>query len=213
MSLTKCPEAFSSEDLVELLMKEIAKVKVLSTAECGFNQVHDVLSGVVDRAELQPCPQYFKMTKLEHLTSEEKTIKLIAVMPSIPVANCGDGVSTNLKAGRIISEDMGWPISSNRCASHSCDGTLKRIVTSKTMNVAEVVSCYEALRFVIQHFKQSIKDKDILEESMKILNMTPVRLWTWGGTRMGHFLTACHKTYKNLIPVYNALYSISLKET
>ena len=213
VSLTKCPGAFSSEDLVEVLMKEIAQVKLLNAADCGFNQVHDVLSGVVDRAELQPCPQYFKMTKLEHLDNDEKTIKLIAVMPSIPVGNCGDGVSTNLKAGRIISEEMGWPIPSNRCSSHSCDGTLKRIATSKTMNVAEVVSCYEALRAVIQHFKQSIKDKDVLEESMKILNMTPVRLWTWGGTRMGHFLTACQKTYKNLIPVYNALYSISLKET
>ena len=91
---------------------------------------------------------------------------------------------------------IGIPSPSFRCASHTSDGTLKRLARSKTMSVPEVVELYESMRPVVKHFSYSVKDKELLDCAMEILDMTPFHLLSWCGTRMAHFLDASVQTNK-----------------
>ena len=70
------------------------------------------------------------------------------------------------------------------------DGTLKRLARSKTMNVEEVTTFYECIRSIIKHFQCSVKDKEILDTCLGILELGKMHL-SWCGTRMAHFLDAC----------------------
>ena len=67
---------------------------------------------------------------------------------------------------------------------------MKRMPTSKTMSVPEVVVAYESLRPVIKHFEPSTKSKEKLDEAIAILDLQQIKLISWGGTRMAHFVTA-----------------------
>ena len=60
-----------------------------------------------------------------------------------------------------------------RCAAHVLSGVIKRLATSTTMNVAEVSTLYECLRTVAKHFKSTIKNKELLDEAMEILELHP----------------------------------------
>ena len=77
-------------------------------------------------------------------------------------------------------------------SAHAASGTIKRLGTSKTMNVPEVTTLYECLRTVIKHFESSVKNKEILDQYMEILEMTLLHLLSWYQTRMVHFLKSCH---------------------
>ena len=41
------------------------------------------------------------------------------------------------------------------------------------MNVAEVSTLYECLRTVAKHFESTIKNKELLDEAMEILELHP----------------------------------------
>ena len=62
------------------------------------------------KSKLQPNvvdpPTYFKLGKLISLNEEDKQIH-IQIDQNMPIANCGDGVSVNEKAARILSDLYG----------------------------------------------------------------------------------------------------------
>ena len=91
--------------------------------------------------------------------------------------NCGDDVAVNNKAVRIICQLYGISIPSFRCASHSSDGFLKRLVLSKTMNAPKVFELDENLSPVVRFFPYSVKNKEDFGNAVKMLNMRllPVR--------------------------------------
>ena len=77
------------------------------------------------------------------------------------------------------------------CAAYKASGAVKRMATSKTMNVPEITILYETLRMVIEHFEASIKNKEILDQALENLPLSKIHLISWCQTRMGHFLKAC----------------------
>ena len=80
------------------------------------------------------------------------------------------------------------------------------------MNVAEVSMLYECLRTVVKHFESSIKDKELLDEAMEILELQPLHLISWCQTRMGHFLKACKVFNDNMLPaVYDTMYTKGIR--
>ena len=95
-------------------------------------------------------PNYSKFGKLKRLDIENKEI-IISVQNS-PVGICGDGVSCNNKASRLLSELYGFQCPSYQCSAHTCDGTVKRLARSKAMSVAEIKQCYESLSPTVNNF-------------------------------------------------------------
>ena len=90
-------------------------------------------------------------------------------------------------------------------------GVIKCLATSKTMNVAELSMLYECLRAVVKHFKSSIKNKELLDEAMEILELQPFDLISWHQTRMGHFLKAC-KVFDDMLPaVSDTMYTKGIR--
>ena len=82
-----------------------------------------------------------------------------------------------MKATRIMCDLHGIPTLSYRCAAHSSDGTLKRLVQSKIMCIVGIVELYESLSLVVKHFSYSFKNKEALSS-----------LLSWCNTQMAHFL-------------------------
>ena len=74
------------------------------------------------------------------------------MLDRLPIANCGDGVSVNVKAARVGAELYGLLCPHFRCSAHSVDGCWKRIAHSETMSVNEVKTLYESLKLVVKHF-------------------------------------------------------------
>ena len=124
---------------------------------------------------------------------------------NLPVAFIGDGVSVNTKASRLLNELYGLPVSEFRCSAHIASGVIKRLATSKTMNVAEVYALYPVIRTIVKHFESSIKSKEILDQCMVVLEMSPLHLMSWCQTRMGHFLKACTTFSLSLPALYDAM--------
>ena len=155
-------------------------------------------------------PNYFKIGSLTDCDFETKSIN-IQVHDRFPVGNIGDGVAVNNKAARVLRELYGFMSPDFRCAAHTASGSIKRLTTSKTMNVGEVTTCYETLRTVIKHFESSVKNKELLDEAMAILEMTPLHLLSWCQTRMSHFLKSCHVFDDMLAAVYDTMYTKGIR--
>ena len=166
-----------------------------------FNGFEDVLSADI--------PVYFKVSVVEKVDNGEIHLTM---SDRLPIANCGDGVSVNIKAARVLVEQYGFMCPDFRCSSHTVDGCWKRIARSETMCVEEVKSVYDNLKPVVKHFKLSSKSKEQLDSSMVVLEMCHgVHLMTWCATRMAHFVIACQKFDELLVPVYNTMFSMALK--
>ena len=79
------------------------------------------------------------------------------------------------------------------------------------MIVAEVSMLFECLRAVVKHFESSIKNKELLDEAMEILELQPLHLISWRQTRMGHFLKAC-KVFDDMLPaVSDTMYTKGIR--
>ena len=76
-------------------------------------------------------PQVFKICSVDQVTKD----KIDLTAENWPVNINGDGCSTNNCASRNLSERYGILSPSIRCVVHAADGTIKRMVNSKTMNV------------------------------------------------------------------------------
>ena len=83
-------------------------------------------------------PNYFKIGTLQTVDHKEKVIH-IKVSEKFPVSNVGDGVAVNVKASRILRDLFGFMSPDFRCTAHCASGTVRRLATSKTMSVSEVI--------------------------------------------------------------------------
>ena len=134
-----------------------------------------------------PSP-YFKLGTVLYVNDNEIRIKMST---KLPIGNCGDGVSVNQKAARILKDVYGMSTLDFRCSSHATDGSLKRIAKSESMSVEEVKSLYLSLRSVVKHFHCSVKSKELLDKALEMVEIEKgIHLISWCSTRIGHFLTA-----------------------
>ena len=172
--LPKVPGAFDTTALGDELIKDISKITM-----DGKTNARTQVSDYFPDAPSAP-PTYLKMGRLREIDKENKIIDV--VVEDYPVINCGDGVAVNNSAAVFVSNT--W------FAQPQCPSTLKRLAKSKMMSVAKIVNLYDCLRSIVQNFKFSIKNKEVLDSSMSMLGLTPIKLINWCGTRMGHFLTA-----------------------
>ena len=91
-----------------------------------------------DYDSMKKPSDYMKLGKLDRIDYESKEIFIKC--SNLPVANTGDGVSSNMKAARLMTACYGLDTIQFWCAAHSTDLVLKRMATSKTMSVPEVVT-------------------------------------------------------------------------
>ena len=160
--------------------------------------------------ELVSPPFYTKLGVLKNVSEDSKTISIYVT--NNPVANCGDGVFVNGKAARVTSELYGIHTISLCCPPHAADGSLKRIARSHSMSVAAVKTCYEHLRPIVNHFALSSRSKELLDESMWMLELKPIHLLSWCNTRMAHFLDACDRFDTIILAIHDTLYSADKKK-
>ena len=72
------------------------------------------------------------------------------------------------------------------------------------MNVEKVTTFYECIRSIIKHFQCSVKDKEILDTCLGILELGKMHLLSWCGTRMAHSLDACHVLENMIVALHDA---------
>ena len=97
-------------------------------------------------------------------------------------------------------------------AYESTSGVIKRMTTSKTMNVTEIVTLYETLRTIIKHFEASIKNKEILEQALEILQLSQVHLFSRCQAQMGHFLKTCSLANDELPAIYHIMATCNIRQ-
>ena len=95
-------------------------------------------------------------SNMEHCWRLTSNKKKFTGSPDLPIAITGDGVASNVKAGRILRILYGFNSPDYRCAAHIASGVAKRLTTSKTMNVGEVTELHNVLRAITKHFESSI---------------------------------------------------------
>ena len=110
-----------------------------------------------DYDDMKTPPAYMKLGTIARVDFETKEIFIN--LQNMQAANTDDGVSSNQKAARLLTLCYGIQTPSFWCATHSIDLVLKRMATSKTMCVPDVVTAYESLRPVVKHFEKSTKSK------------------------------------------------------
>ena len=103
-------------------------------------------------------------------------------------------------------------LSAYRCSAHTAAETLKRLARSETMNVEKVTTFYECLRSIIKHFQCSVKDKEVLDTCLGILELGKMHLPSWCGTRMAYFLDACHVLENMIVALYDAMFTQSIRK-
>ena len=172
------PSAMNSYLLKDVLIETIATFSnVENSAHSGINSEIQRLVPEQNNDFQKNLPNYVKLGKLERLDIENKEI-IIAVQNS-PAGICDDDVSYNNKAARPLSELYGFQYPSYQCSAHICDGTVKRLARSKTMSAVEIKECYESLSPTVKNFSCSMKNKESLDQAMKMLQMTPFHLFSW----------------------------------
>ena len=122
--------------LLNQLVKMIAQVKKFrdSSFNCGaeqfirlFEQKYPSLIAPSD------IPVIFKCTSIEICDFEKKEIQLC--FNEWPIALVGDGCSVNSKAGETFFVRFGLLAPTTRCSGHAASGSIRRMTSSKTMQV------------------------------------------------------------------------------
>ena len=99
--------------------------------------------------------------------------------PDLPIGNTGDGVTTNVRAGCILTILYGLNSPDYRCAAHIASGVVKQMTTLTTMNMEEVTDFQSVLRMIIKHFKSSIKNKELYDKYLSVLQVKPIHMILW----------------------------------
>ena len=196
-ALTKIPGgSMDSQKLCDQIITQIATInKPKETADREFLtqlRLHHEEEGTI-------CPlppMFFKCCTLESVDFIQKKIQL--VFENWPVAIVADCCKVNQKAGEMLTEECGLLSPTTRCSAHAGSGTLKRISSSKTMSVPEVVTFVEGLHPILRNFKLSGKSTSLLNNALEIMEMKPVKLMVWCPTRMANLLDLAASRRKRL---------------
>ena len=156
------------------------------------------------------------MFKLAELKSINNDTILLEVKPeNVPTAICGDACAVNMKTSRLLETGYGLKSPFSRCAFHASAGTIRRLCMPVNSNQVDAKSLYENLRSILKHFANSPKSSELLNNTLKILDMSNIHLLNWGSTRMAGFLDARVGASKIIHPFLNTIVtcSISPEET
>ena len=96
-------------------------------------------------------PHFFKLVSLENLDFNKKIVKID--VPDWHINLMADGYVINVCASRNIPEQLGLLSSSIRCTSCAAVGAIKRISTSKSRNVPQILKFLPALCTAMCHFQ------------------------------------------------------------
>ena len=154
-------------------------------------------------------PSIFGCCLLSSVDFETKNIQL--VFENWPVALVADGCRTNITAGEYLVTHYGMMAPTTRCSAHAASGSIKRMSSSKTMCVDEVVTFATGLRPVLHHFQLSGKSTALLNEALAAMEMKQVHLFTWCPTRMANLLEASSRAVELLFPLCDVMVSCDIK--
>ena len=154
-------------------------------------------------------PAIFSCCKLSSLDFESKEIELI--FENWPTAPVADGCSCNKKAGEILVKDYGMMYPTTRCSTHAGSGSIKRLASSKTMCVDEVVTFANGIRPVLKHFQLSGKSTSYLNDALQAMEIEPLKIMTQCPTCMANLLDASNRTVELLFPLRDVLVSCDIK--
>ena len=134
----------------------------------------------MDNATLiaQTPPNYFILGILLKVNELQKANPYCR-SPDLPIGNTGDGVTTNVRAGCILTILYGLNSPDYRCAAHIASGAVKQMTTLTTMNMEEVTDFQSVLRMIIKHFKSSIKNKELYDKYLSVLQVKPIHMILW----------------------------------
>ena len=155
-------------------------------------------------------PQYFKCCTVANIDYDLKKINLL--FQNWPVCIAADGCSTNSASLDFLVDKIGLLSPNTRCSAHAAHGSARRLATSKTMSVQEVVEYAINLRPVLKHFKNSGKSLSLLNDALQLLEMKSMKALTWCPTRMGYLLTSSKRSTELLVPLADVLSSCDIKK-
>ena len=116
----------------------------------------------------------FKLAELKSINND--TILLELKPENVPAAIRGDGCATNMKASRLLERGYGLKSPFSRCASHASAGTIRRLCMSLNSSQIDAKSIYENLWTILKHFVHSPKGSELLNNTLKILDMNNIYL-------------------------------------
>ena len=152
-------------------------------------------------------PRYFKMGRVMRIDDDIN----IRINDNYPIGNTGDGVATNIKAARVFRDMYGLHTPEYRCAAHAPSGAIKRLTTTKIMNVPEITVHYDCIQKMVKHFQISAKNKELRDDAIKILEVKPLHFVFWCKTKIGHFLKAEAIFDDKLPAVYDVMFTQNIK--
>ena len=171
-ALTKIPGGSMDSDKLcsQLLLQIQCVIKVEPTAESQFLKKQQILEPDV----IHPVPPtLFRCCKLESVDFDKKDIQLC--FENWPVALVGDGCSVNKKAGEQLTTEIGLLSPTTRCSGHAATGSIKRMPSSETMSVPEVVIFAGVLRPILKHFQWRGKSTALLNDALLAMEMKPLK--------------------------------------
>ena len=116
-------------------------------------------------------PSLFRCYKLESVDSDEKNIRLC--FENWPLAVVGDGCSVNKKVGEKLTTEIGLISPTTRCSGHAATGSIKRMASSETISVPEVVTFAGGLMPILKHFQLSGNSTSLLNDALLAMEMKP----------------------------------------
>ena len=118
--LMKMHGGVNAYDNIESLMNAFGELLDIKNSPyqiiCTIDGFENVIKGEI--------PVYFKLGVIIEINKNRKEIH-IAMSDRLPITNCMDGVSVNVKAARVGAELYGLLYPDFRCSAHSVDGCWK----------------------------------------------------------------------------------------
>ena len=117
--LIKMHGGVNAYDNIESLVNAFCELLDIKNSAYQMIRTIDGFENVI-RGEI---PVYFKLGVIKEVNKNHKEIH-IAMSDRLPIANCGDGASVNVKAARVGAELYGL-LCPDFCSAHSVDGCWK----------------------------------------------------------------------------------------
>lgn len=117
-------------DLVENVFTQIASF--MNITNNALEKINHYLpeTGI----DFRPSPStFFKLGTIKRVSVEDNKGIQLSMSKTLPVGNCGDGVSINTEAARVMKKLYGIKSPGFKCAAHAADSSLKYIAKSEIM--------------------------------------------------------------------------------
>ena len=135
----------------------------------------------------------------------------LAVDPHyIPISQCWDGCSANLKAAHVVDRGIDLNAPFTGCSSHTAFGAIRRICNSKAFFDENAKALYENLRTLLKHFSMSNKSIELFNNVLTVMEMNNIHNLNWGSTKMARFLNAFLQASKILLSLLDTIITMKI---